>query len=96
MNSPAAQRILEKFSVFMTRQEMLDLIDSEIPHWIPCSERLPELAEGGASVDVLAWNSDRAHIAQFDSRGLWFSIERDPDSLDDVTHWMPIEPPPSV
>ncbi len=71
----------------------------DIPHWIPCSERMPK----DNTLVLYVWRSENGNVSvlhgwHYSIRGLgsaWHQsgvgIER-PD--DEVTHWMPLPEPP--
>ena len=61
--------------------------DSQIPRWIPVSERLPEQYES-----VIVWTSDRElGEAEYDGKRFYWTSD---DNYTDVSHWMPLPEPP--
>ena len=81
--------------------EILDQIDREMTfeeqHWIPCSERLPEVTgsylvtvhpnyimPGGIHVDMLSWFNGK----------WWFDLDgQDAEFPDPIIAWMPLPEP---
>lgn len=56
--------------------------------WIKCSDRLPDLDDDGYSEPVLAINEiGNIQVVSFYSDEGW-------DSCNEITHWMPLPPPP--
>lgn len=61
--------------------------------WIPCAERMPTDDES-----VLIWAAGGyAKVAYLLDADLWLSSDGGPAlPLSMVTHWMPIQPPPTA
>jgi hypothetical protein len=64
---------------------------SQIPVWIPVSERLPE-----EDVDVLVMTNYGMHVADLDEDGLWNASHGDSWQFPEPTHWMPLPEPPEA
>lgn len=65
--------------------DAIEKLQSQLPKWIPVSERLPENDK-----TVLVWNrrNSREYFDVYD-HGSWIILESE-----DITHWMPLPEPP--
>ena len=74
---------------------------SEIPQWIPCSERLPDDVEFGENYPIVLFSTkDKIYIGfyvyEYDCNhefgGQWWKYDEDigNDEVDDVLAWMPL------
>lgn len=62
--------------------ELKGVIAASVPQWISVRDRLPEMGQ-----TILSFNKfSGVELDYFDKNGF---------SLPDVTHWMPLPPPPS-
>ena len=77
-------------NVRLAAYEDTGLEPDEIPHWIPVSERLPEV-----NTRVLVWGKEHkeAVVAVFNEDGIW-AIAHGWGVVYGVTHWMPLPQPP--
>lgn len=83
---------LEENRIMSTRVQRL--VDAS-PRWIRVEERLPEEDEYGCSITVLVYE-DNEHIFQgylYYEDGEWLDMFSRYKTKD-VTHWMPLPPPP--
>jgi len=62
---------------------------SQMPAWIPVSERLPE-----EDVDVLVMTNYGMHVADLDEYGTWNASHGDSWQFPKPSHWMPLPEPP--
>jgi hypothetical protein len=61
--------------------------------WVPCAERMPE---EGVDVLIVFGVDEVVTIARWDGERAWWSDEeRVKFPAVDVTHWMPLPPPPA-
>jgi hypothetical protein len=70
--------------------------DTNVPSWIPVSERLPEpetdvLTFSGGCIDIITYRYNRRGLACFmfrDDCGYW------KETFGKISHWMPLPEPP--
>lgn len=93
----AADAIEELSIVVRAQKAVLD----KFPHWIPVTERLPEIDEKHhCSKDVLAYLKGGGMCFTALEENIfgqsWFECERHPAIEEEmiVTHWMPLPKPP--
>ena len=78
----------------------IEKLRGQVPHWIPVTERLPELQSWGASTVVLgliksenAPSLNKLHdltLCVYCDNGIWSM----PGRYVAITHWMPLPQPP--
>ena len=81
-----ANAIQELENTIAGLREVIKGFADDMPHWIPCSERLPE-EDGCYLVAVKNDHKRRYSKTAWFSHDSWFARQ-------DVTHWMPLPEPP--